>query len=87
MLIIPESTKQSRKKFYSLHDYQKKKPISSFLSIVDILKMSHIEEEFEEIERNHGWNMLFRVGLVSDCFLNHCLSFHRNLPMIMVFEH
>ncbi|CAF1092986.1 unnamed protein product [Adineta ricciae] len=22
--------------------------------------MSHIEEEFEEIERNHGWNMLFR---------------------------
>lgn len=23
--------------------------------------MSHIEEEFEQIEQNHEWNMLFRV--------------------------
>lgn len=32
--------------------------------------MSHIEEEFEKIESEHGWNMLFRVSFIFFFFLS-----------------
>jgi hypothetical protein len=31
--------------------------------------MSHIEEEFEKIEGEHGWNTVFRVSFVVFIFV------------------
>jgi len=53
--------------------------------------MSHIEEEFEQIEQNHEWNMLFRVRclFVSFRFIEWNVVFFsiRNWRMNMAFEH
>ncbi len=49
--------------------------------------MAHIEEEFEKIESENGWNTLFRVSLVFLLIIKKYIYFYRNLRMIMVFEH
>jgi hypothetical protein len=51
--------------------------------------MTHIEEEFEKIESENGWNTLFRVSFLLlfffDCYKEIYFYFYRNLRMIMVF--
>jgi len=53
--------------------------------------MTHIEEEFQKIESENGWNTLFRVSLLLFFVLIVIKKFifilYRNLRMIMVFEH